>query len=105
MFKMIDTDNSGQITLEELKQGLERVGANLQDSEISGLMQAVSDSILSQDKFISLFLTSFDNKQKFIFRIPLDYVWFTSQKLKLPFRFGKMWHLLVPICYMEMHYS
>ncbi|XP_022151421.1 calcium-dependent protein kinase 20-like [Momordica charantia] len=40
MFKMIDTDNSGQITLEELKQGLERVGANLQDSEISGLMQA-----------------------------------------------------------------
>ncbi|XP_038903943.1 calcium-dependent protein kinase 20-like [Benincasa hispida] len=40
MFKMIDTDNSGQITLEELKRGLERVGANLQDSEISGLMQA-----------------------------------------------------------------
>ncbi|XP_004136537.1 calcium-dependent protein kinase 20 [Cucumis sativus] len=40
MFKMIDTDNSGQITLEELKHGLERVGANLKDSEISGLMQA-----------------------------------------------------------------
>ncbi|KAK2982067.1 hypothetical protein RJ640_003192 [Escallonia rubra] len=40
MFKMIDTDNSGQITLEELKKGLERVGANLKDSEISGLMKA-----------------------------------------------------------------
>ncbi|KAF2289584.1 hypothetical protein GH714_037300 [Hevea brasiliensis] len=40
MFKMIDTDNSGQITLEELKKGLERVGANLKDSEIIGLMQA-----------------------------------------------------------------
>ncbi|XP_022982895.1 calcium-dependent protein kinase 20-like isoform X2 [Cucurbita maxima] len=40
MFKMIDTDNSGQITLEELKRGLERVGANLKDSEINGLMQA-----------------------------------------------------------------
>ncbi|CAK9152982.1 unnamed protein product [Ilex paraguariensis] len=40
MFKMIDTDNSGQITLEELKNGLERVGANLKDSEINGLMQA-----------------------------------------------------------------
>ncbi|KAF3442786.1 hypothetical protein FNV43_RR16703 [Rhamnella rubrinervis] len=40
MFKMIDTDNSGQITLEELKTGLERVGANLLDSEINGLMQA-----------------------------------------------------------------
>ena len=52
---MIDTDNSGQITLEELKHGLERVGANLQDSEISGLMQAVSNAILSQEKY-SLFL-------------------------------------------------
>ncbi|XP_059668615.1 calcium-dependent protein kinase 20 [Cornus florida] len=40
MFKMIDADNSGQITLEELKTGLERVGANLKDAEISGLMQA-----------------------------------------------------------------
>ncbi|KAG5562638.1 hypothetical protein RHGRI_005384 [Rhododendron griersonianum] len=40
MFKMIDTDNSGHITLEELKKGLERVGANLKDSEINSLMQA-----------------------------------------------------------------
>ncbi|CAN4118732.1 unnamed protein product [Withania somnifera] len=40
MFKMIDADNSGQITLEELKTGLERVGANLKDSEIVSLMQA-----------------------------------------------------------------
>ncbi|KAK6126447.1 hypothetical protein DH2020_039835 [Rehmannia glutinosa] len=40
MFKMIDVDNSGYITLEELKKGLERVGANLKDSEIVGLMQA-----------------------------------------------------------------
>ncbi|XP_049401015.1 calcium-dependent protein kinase 20-like isoform X2 [Solanum stenotomum] len=40
MFKMIDADNSGHITLEELKTGLERVGANLNDSEIVSLMQA-----------------------------------------------------------------
>ncbi|XP_058771288.1 calcium-dependent protein kinase 20-like [Vicia villosa] len=40
MFKMIDTDNSGQITLEELKNGLERVGSVLKDSEITWLMQA-----------------------------------------------------------------
>lgn len=39
---MIDTDNSGQITFEELKVGLERVGANLTESEIVALMQAVS---------------------------------------------------------------
>lgn len=40
MFKMIDADNSGQITFEELKAGLKRVGANLKDSEIYDLMQA-----------------------------------------------------------------
>lgn len=42
LFKMIDTDNSGQITYEELKAGLERVGAKLKDSEILALMEAVS---------------------------------------------------------------
>ncbi|KAJ4849639.1 Mitogen-activated protein kinase cpk1 [Turnera subulata] len=40
MFRMIDTDNSGQITFEELKAGLKRVGANLKESEIYDLMQA-----------------------------------------------------------------
>ncbi|KAI5679682.1 hypothetical protein M9H77_00909 [Catharanthus roseus] len=40
MFKMIDVDNSGHITLEELRKGLERVGANLKESEIDSLMQA-----------------------------------------------------------------
>nr|CAC83000.1 calcium-dependent protein kinase 2 [Nicotiana benthamiana] len=40
MFRMIDTDNSGQITFEELKVGLKRVGANLKESEIYDLMQA-----------------------------------------------------------------
>ncbi|KAJ7974813.1 Calcium-dependent protein kinase [Quillaja saponaria] len=40
LFKMIDADNSGQITFEELKAGLKRVGANLKESEIYDLMQA-----------------------------------------------------------------
>ncbi|KAK3012126.1 hypothetical protein RJ639_012515 [Escallonia herrerae] len=40
MFKMIDTDNSGQITFDELKAGLKRVGATLKESEIYDLMQA-----------------------------------------------------------------
>ncbi|CAN1306805.1 Calcium-dependent protein kinase 20 [Linum perenne] len=40
MFKMIDADNSGHITLEELKKGLEKAGANLKENEIVGLMQA-----------------------------------------------------------------
>ncbi|KAL8538964.1 hypothetical protein ACS0TY_000823 [Phlomoides rotata] len=40
LFKMLDTDNSGQITFEELEAGLKRVGANLKESEIYDLMQA-----------------------------------------------------------------
>jgi calcium-dependent protein kinase len=41
MFKMIDTDNSGTITFDELKDGLNRVGAtNLMESEIRELMDA-----------------------------------------------------------------
>ncbi|KAL4323888.1 hypothetical protein GQ457_11G006880 [Hibiscus cannabinus] len=40
MCKMIDTDNNGQITFEELTAGLKRVGANLKESEIYDLMQA-----------------------------------------------------------------
>lgn len=42
MFNVIDADNSGQITFEELKDGLKRFGANLNESEIHDLMQAVS---------------------------------------------------------------
>ncbi|KAJ0799418.1 putative protein kinase CAMK-CDPK family [Helianthus annuus] len=44
MFKMIDTDNSGNITFEELKIGLKNFGANLEEYEIHDLMQA-EDSI------------------------------------------------------------
>ncbi|GKV01344.1 hypothetical protein SLEP1_g13901 [Rubroshorea leprosula] len=40
MFKMIDTDNSGQITFEELKEGLKRFGADLHETEFHDLMQA-----------------------------------------------------------------
>jgi calcium-dependent protein kinase len=41
MFKMIDTDNSGTITLDELKDGLRQVGSDLMDHEIVALMDAV----------------------------------------------------------------
>ena len=41
LFKMIDTDNSGTITYDELKDGLRRVGSDLMESEIQALMDAV----------------------------------------------------------------
>lgn len=40
LFKMIDTDNSGTITHEELKHALKRVGSDLTESEIKALMSA-----------------------------------------------------------------
>ncbi|XP_068662083.1 calcium-dependent protein kinase 24-like [Aristolochia californica] len=40
LFKMIDTDNSGTITFDELKDGLKRVGSELMESEIRALMDA-----------------------------------------------------------------
>lgn len=43
MFRAMDTDNSGAITFDELKEGLRRYGSNLKESEIRALMEAVSD--------------------------------------------------------------
>ncbi|KAK7358742.1 hypothetical protein VNO77_00680 [Canavalia gladiata] len=40
LFKMIDTDSSGTITFDELKDGLKRVGSELMESEIKDLMDA-----------------------------------------------------------------
>ena len=45
LFKMIDTDNSGTITYDELKNGLKRVGSDLMEPEIQALMDAVSTTI------------------------------------------------------------
>lgn len=42
MFKSIDTDNSGTITLEELKQGLAKQGTKLSEYEAKQLMEAVN---------------------------------------------------------------
>lgn len=68
MFKMMDTDNSGQINFEELKAGLQRVGANMKEPEIYQLMQAVSlfclISSLRMDKETGEFSSIVANIQK-----------------------------------------
>ncbi|XVF76050.1 hypothetical protein PTKIN_Ptkin13bG0235500 [Pterospermum kingtungense] len=56
MFKMIDTDNSGQITYEELKDGLKRFGANLSESEFHALMLAAdinNSGTIDYEEFIT----------------------------------------------------
>lgn len=42
MFNNIDTDGSGNITFEELRTGLSRLGSKLTEAEIKQLMDAVS---------------------------------------------------------------
>ncbi|AQK54344.1 calcium dependent protein kinase7 [Zea mays] len=42
MFMAMDTDNSGAITYDELKEGLRKYGSTLKDTEIRDLMEAVS---------------------------------------------------------------
>ena len=54
LFKMIDTDNSGTITFDELKDGLKRVGSELTENEIQALMEAVSVSSISTCSIIIL---------------------------------------------------
>lgn len=41
MFKNMDSDNSGTITLEELEQGLAKQGTKLSEHEVKQLMEAV----------------------------------------------------------------
>ncbi|KAJ7537608.1 hypothetical protein O6H91_11G013500 [Diphasiastrum complanatum] len=56
LFKMIDTDNSGFITYEELKDGLKKVGSDLLESEIRALMDAVdidNNGTLDYKEFIA----------------------------------------------------
>ncbi|ONM40121.1 Calcium-dependent protein kinase 3 [Zea mays] len=40
MFRSLDTDNSGTITLEELRSGLPKLGTKISESEIKQLMEA-----------------------------------------------------------------
>ena len=53
LFKMIDTDNSGMITFDELKEGLKRVGSELMESEIKDLMEAVRKIVSINDLIFS----------------------------------------------------
>nr|CAB3448429.1 unnamed protein product [Digitaria exilis] len=56
MFKAMDTDGSGAITFEELREGLRRHGSNLRESEIRDLMDAADvdrSGTIDYDEFIA----------------------------------------------------
>lgn len=43
MFHMMDKDNNGSLTLEELKEGLQIIGDPVPEPDIKMLLEAVSD--------------------------------------------------------------
>ncbi|CAN1146722.1 Calcium-dependent protein kinase 17 [Linum perenne] len=56
MFKGMDTDSSGTITLEELKQGLAKQGTKLSEAEVKQLMEAADadgNGTIDYDEFIT----------------------------------------------------
>ncbi|KAL3653316.1 Calcium-dependent protein kinase 17 [Castilleja foliolosa] len=56
MFKGMDTDNSGTITLEELKQGLSKQGTKLSEYEVMQLMEAADadgNGTIDYEEFIT----------------------------------------------------
>ncbi|KAK4492336.1 hypothetical protein RD792_003140 [Penstemon davidsonii] len=56
MFKGMDTDNSGTITLEELKQGLSKQGTKLSEYEVKQLMEAADadgNGTIDYEEFIT----------------------------------------------------
>ncbi|KAK4789007.1 hypothetical protein SAY86_020326 [Trapa natans] len=56
MFRGMDTDNSGTITLEELKQGLSKQGTKLSEYEVKQLMEAADadgNGTIDYDEFIT----------------------------------------------------
>lgn len=59
MFKLMDTDNDGKVTYEELRAGLRKVGSQLAEPEIKMLMEVVNSYIYL---FLcpNLFMDTFD---------------------------------------------
>ncbi|KAG6545153.1 hypothetical protein Mapa_013418 [Marchantia paleacea] len=68
MFQMMDTDNSGAITFEELKAGLQKIGSQLAESEVRLLMEAADvdgNGTLDYGEFVaaSIHLQRMDNEE------------------------------------------
>eukprot|EP00850_Spirogloea_muscicola_P004316 SM000018S03681 [mRNA] locus=s18:768646:772669:- [translate_table: standard] len=56
VFRMMDADNSGSITVDELRQGLTRIGSNLSEVEVRQLLEAADvdgDGTIDYGEFVA----------------------------------------------------
>lgn len=69
MFRKMDTDNDGIVSIEELKSGLQNFGSQLAESEVQMLIEAVSllaswndsvNSISYHEEFVYSAICSFE---------------------------------------------
>ncbi|KAI3970626.1 hypothetical protein MKX01_024273 [Papaver californicum] len=70
MFKLMDTDNSGKITYEELKSGLQKVGSQLAEPEMKMLMEVADvdrNGTLDYGEFVTvtIHLQKMENDEHF----------------------------------------
>ncbi|CAD5194369.1 unnamed protein product [Musa acuminata subsp. malaccensis] len=59
MFKLMDTDNNGKVSFEELKTGLQKVGSQLAESEMKLLMEAADvdgNGALDYGEFVAVII-------------------------------------------------
>ncbi|KAG1368809.1 calcium-dependent protein kinase 10 [Cocos nucifera] len=59
MFKLMDTDNNGKVTFEELKAGLQKVGSQLAEPEMKMLMDAADvdgNGVLDYGEFVAVII-------------------------------------------------
>lgn len=61
MFEKMDINNEGQITFEELKYGLHKLGHQIADADAKILMEAVGFSFLLLFRFSSMFACQYNN--------------------------------------------
>ncbi|KAL8193663.1 hypothetical protein R6Q57_026798 [Mikania cordata] len=66
IFKGMDTDNSGKITREELKQGLSKQGSKLTENEIKQLLEAADadgNETIDSDGITTMHLNIMDREE------------------------------------------
>lgn len=67
MFKKMDVDNDGIVSIEELKAGLRNFGSQLAESEVQMLIEAVSNAFASNFWFYKQQFYLDISKMHFIF--------------------------------------